>query len=135
MRSEHHCVFLDKLSQGKFVATAGLADVFLDSIGWSGCNSLLESLAHDLPVVTMAGNTMRSRHGLAIMQMLQAPESIAANVDDYVERAVRLANDPAARLALREKIARNKHRLYRDSAPVAALQDFLERAVRDYYFK
>jgi predicted O-linked N-acetylglucosamine transferase (SPINDLY family) len=64
------------------------------------------------------------------MQMLDAPESVAVDVDDYVARAVRLANDPAARLALRRKIACNKHRLYRDRAPVAALEDFLERAVR-----
>lgn len=130
LRSDDHCVFVDKLSQAKFVAAAGLADVFLDSIGWSGCNSMLEALAHDLPVVTMAGATMRGRHGLAIMQMLEADESVAASVDDYVERAVRLASDATARKAMREKIARNKHRLYRDRAPVTALEDFLEKAVR-----
>ncbi len=41
-----HCVFLDRMSQSKFVAAIGQCDVFLDSIGWSGCNSALESLPH-----------------------------------------------------------------------------------------
>jgi len=38
MRAEHHCVFLNRMSQSQFAAAAGLCDVFLDSIGWSGCN-------------------------------------------------------------------------------------------------
>ena len=70
-------MFLDRLSQSKFVAAAGLADVFLDSIGWSGCNSALESLTHDLPIVTLAGPMMRGRHSAAILEMLGVPETIA----------------------------------------------------------
>lgn len=131
LRADDYCVFLDKMAPPRFIAAAKLADVFLDSIGWSGCNSLLESLMHNLPVVTMAGDTMRARHGLAIMRMLGMAESVAENIDDYVERAVRLAKVPAARYAMRARIASNKHRLYRDRAPVTALEDFLERAVRN----
>ena len=52
LRAADHCVFLARLSQSKFVAAIGLCDVFLDSIGWSGCNSALESLPHNLPIVT-----------------------------------------------------------------------------------
>ena len=44
------------MSQSKFVAAVGQCDVFLDSIGWSGCNSALESLPHNLPIVTMPGS-------------------------------------------------------------------------------
>ncbi len=79
LRADDHCVFLDRLSQSKFVAAAGLADVFLDSIGWSACNSALESLTHDLPIVTLAGPMMRGRHSAAILQMLGVPETIAAD--------------------------------------------------------
>ncbi|HEY1311446.1 MAG TPA: tetratricopeptide repeat protein, partial [Pseudolabrys sp.] len=39
LRAVDYCVFLDRLSQSKFVAAIGQCDVFLDSIGWSGCNS------------------------------------------------------------------------------------------------
>jgi len=41
------------------------------------------------------------------------------------ERANLIARDADWRSSLRSKIARNKHRLYRDSACIAALEDFL----------
>ena len=72
------------MSQSKFVAAVGQCDVFLDSIGWSGCNSALESLPHNLPIVTMPGALMRGRHSAAILQMMGVTETIAATVDDYV---------------------------------------------------
>src|SRR3984893_7642881 len=50
-----HCVFLPRLAMDRFVAAIGQCDVVLDSIGWSGCNSILERLAHNLAVVRFAG--------------------------------------------------------------------------------
>lgn len=130
LRADDYCVFLDRLSQSKFVAAAGLCDVFLDSIGWSGCNSALESLPHDLPIVTMRGAFMRGRHSAAILEMMGVRDTIAETTDDYVSIAARLANDPAERNALRGRIADNKHKVYRDRTTVTALEEFLERAVR-----
>lgn len=49
------CLFLPRQSAAGFVAAAGRCDAILDSIGWSGFNSTIESLAHDLPIVTMEG--------------------------------------------------------------------------------
>ena len=130
LRADDYCVFLDRMSQSKFVAAAGLSDVFLDSIGWSGCNSALESLPQNLPIVTMDGALMRGRHCAAILRMMGVTETIAASVEDYVSVAVRLAANPAERQALRERMKENAHKVYRDRACIAALEDFLERAVR-----
>jgi len=130
LRAEDHCVFLDRLSQSKFVAAAGLCDVFLDSIGWSGCNSALESLPHDLPILTMRGPLMRGRHCAAILEMMGVPDTITESVDDYVALAVRLAKDADARRAISRRVADNKHKVYHDRTSVTALEDFLERAVR-----
>jgi len=104
--------------------------VFLDSIGWSGCNSALESLAHDLPIVTTRGTTMRGIHSAATLEMMGVPELIAETLDDYVAIAARLATDEAARAAASRRIADNKHKLYRDRACVTALEDTIERAAR-----
>jgi predicted O-linked N-acetylglucosamine transferase (SPINDLY family) len=127
---DRYCVFLPRMSQGKFVAAAGLADIFLDSIGWSACNSALESLAHDLPIVTYAGPMMRGRHSTAILDILGVPETIGRTADEVVAIAVRLAQNPNERREIVARMATQKHRLYFDRAPVVALQDFLERAVR-----
>jgi len=128
--AEQHCVFAPRMSQGKFVAAAGLADILLDSIGWSACNSALESLAHDLPIVTYAAPMMRGRHSTAILNLLGVPETIAATPDEVATIAVRLARNPDLRRGIVARMAANKHRLYFDRAPVAALEDLLEKSVR-----
>jgi len=102
----------------------------LDSIGWSGCNSILESLVHDLPIVAYAGEMMRGRHSAAILTMIDLPETIAPTVDDYVAIASRLGQDRAKRASLSSRIAANKHRVYRDRDCIVALEAFLEQAVR-----
>jgi protein O-GlcNAc transferase len=130
LRAADHCVFLPRLDPHRFLAVMGQADIFLDSIGWSGCNSTLESLAHDLPIVTMAGPLMRGRHTAAILQRMGLVETIAGSIDAYVSAAVRLAKDVPLRTALKTRMAQNKHHVYRDRACIAALEDFLDREAR-----
>jgi protein O-GlcNAc transferase len=130
LNASDHCVFLRRLSQDEYVAAMGLCDVFLDSIDWSGCNSALESLPHDLPIVTVPGTLMRGRHSTAILQMMGVTETIASTVDDYVAIAGRLANAPHERQALSRRIAQSKLRVYRDRACITALEDFLDRVAR-----
>jgi predicted O-linked N-acetylglucosamine transferase (SPINDLY family) len=129
LKSSDHCVFLPRMSLNKFVAAAGLCDIFLDSIGWSGCNSALESLQHDLPIVTLRGALMRGQHSAAILQMMNISETVAGTVDEYVAVATRLAGAPEERRQLKERVTANKHRLYRDRACITALEDFLETSV------
>jgi protein O-GlcNAc transferase len=130
LRADQHCVILPRLDSQAFVAATGQCDIFLDSIGWSGCNSTLESLCHDLPIVTMAGSLMRGRHGMAILNRMGVTETIAETIEDYVASAVRLARDVPWRVAVKAKIAAGKHRIYYDNACISALEQFLDRVGR-----
>ena len=130
--SQAHCVFLERMSPGRFTAAMKLADVFLDTPGWSGCNTTLESLRHDLPIVTLPLDTMRARHSAAMLQMMGLGSRICTDAAGYVEMAVDLGGDPAARAAYAEEIGRHKHRVYRDGAVIAALEDFLVRVARGH---
>jgi protein O-GlcNAc transferase len=130
LNASDHCVLLPPLAHARFVAAIGQCDLVLDSIGWSGCNSTLESLAHDLPIVTMTGDFMRGRHTTAILEMMGIGETTAQTIDEYVSIAVGLAQKPEARMALKTKIAQNKHRLYRDSDCILALEGFLDQVAR-----
>jgi protein O-GlcNAc transferase len=125
------CVFLPRREDERwFVAAIGQCDIVLDSIGWSGGNSTLESLHHGLPIVTMAAPLMRGRHSMAILKMMGVEETIIETVDDYVFTAVRLAQDVPWRAAVKNRILENKHRVYRDTTSVSALGDFLKSAAR-----
>ena len=125
-----HCVLLPRLDAARFAVATGQADIFLDSIGWSGCNSALECLTHDLPIVTMAGDLMRGRHSTSILRMIGVTETITASIDDYVKTAVRLANDVSWRATVKGRIGANKFRVYRDKTCIRALELFLDRVAR-----
>jgi len=127
MEMAEHCVFWPRLDQATFSAAIGQCDVVLDSIGWSGFNTTMETLPHGLPVVTMPGKLMRGRHAMAILKMMGVTETIVDSLDAYVSTAVRLARDVLWRKSVSARMAANKHRAYRDRACIAALQDFLEQ--------
>ncbi|BDI14801.1 hypothetical protein ANSO36C_06030 [Nostoc cf. commune SO-36] len=126
---QNHCLFLSSLSETKFAGTTALADVFLDSIGWSGCNSTLESIAHNIPVVTLPGELMRGRHSLAILKMMGIEETIASSKAEYVQIAIRLGKDAKYRQYISQQVGENKHKLYGDLKPVRALEDFILQLV------
>jgi protein O-GlcNAc transferase len=126
---QDYCLFLPRMDTSTFAATTASSDVFLDSIGWSGCNSTLESIAHNIPVVTLPGELMRGRHTLAMLKMMGIEETIAATKEDYVKIAVRLGQDVAYRQHISKLVASNKHKLYGDLKPVRALEEFFFKAV------
>jgi protein O-GlcNAc transferase len=126
----NHCVFLPRLAPDRFAAAIGQCDVVLDSIGWSGCNSVLESLLHNRPIVTFAGEMMRGRHTAAILEMMDIGETTARTIDQYVSIAARLGGNSARRTELSGRIAGSKYRIYRDRECITALEAFLDNAVR-----
>jgi protein O-GlcNAc transferase len=130
LTASDHCLFIESLTTDRYVAAMGNCDIFLDSIGWSGFNSTMESLVHNLPVVTFRGRFMRGRHSTAVMDRIGVTETIAVSIDEYVGIATRLATDPEERRRISLKIDRDKHRIYRDRDCIARLEDFITDAVQ-----
>ncbi len=132
---QDYCIFLPRLDKNTFAGTAAIADVFLDSIAWSGCNSSLEAINYDIPIVTWPGELMRGRHSLAMLKMMGIEEMIAATKDEYVKIAVCLGQDAQYRQHISEQVAENKHKLYGDLEPIKALENFLLNTVDSYVAK
>jgi predicted O-linked N-acetylglucosamine transferase (SPINDLY family) len=126
LRAEDYCIFRPHMSREAFAGMCAAADVFLDSIGWSGCNTALETMGHGLPVVTLPGEMMRGRHVFAMLKLMGVEETIAKSKDDYIRIATRLGREPEFRRNITEQVTRNRHKLYRDEAPVRALEALIE---------
>jgi len=126
---ERHLLLLPKLSSPNYAALNRRCHVFLDTIGWNGCNTTFEALAAGLPVVTMPGAMMRGRHASAILTCAGLRQLIAADPDEYVKKAVRLATDEDERLEAAQACRAGMELIHADTSPVEAFQDFLEEEV------
>jgi FkbM family methyltransferase len=118
-----HLVYVAWLPWEDFLGLNQVCDVFLDSIGWSGGNTALEALSHHLPIVTLPGPLMRSRHSYAFLKLLEVEDGIASDLDDYVARAARLGTDAKARQAMVDTIRARRERLFDDALAVKALEE------------
>ena len=127
---QDYCIFLPRLEPSTFAGVTAITDVFLDSIGWSGCNSTLEAINYDIPIVTWPGDLMRGRHTLAMLKMMGVEETIASSKDEYVKIAIRLGQDSQYRQYISQRVAENKYKLYSDQSPIRALEEFLLNAVQ-----
>lgn len=131
LNSFDHTVFLPYLENDSYFSLHHLGDVFLDSMGWSGCNTTMDALTYHLPVVTFPGILMRGRQTMGILKMMDVTETIANSVDYYVEIAVRLGKDQVWRQQIRDRITSNLHKLYADRTCIDYLQTFLEKTVAE----
>jgi len=131
LNADDFSVFLPFLDSLHYNALYSFADIFLDPIGWSGCNSALDAIAYNLPIITFPGKLMRSRDAFAIMTVMGIKETVAASLDEYVDLAVRLGRDSGLRKKITDRISQNKHRLYHEKTCITALEDFLVKAVKE----
>jgi predicted O-linked N-acetylglucosamine transferase (SPINDLY family) len=104
------------------------ADVFLDTIGFSGFNTALQAVECDLPIVTREGRFMRGRLASGILKRMGLPELVVPSERDYVDLAVRLARDADYRGHIRSRIAQSSDVLFGDLVPMRALEAFLAGA-------
>jgi len=104
------------------------ADLLLDTVGFSGSMTTLDSLWQERPVLTLPGKLMRGRQSYAMLSQLELDDLIASDPDDYVHRAAALAQNRDQRDAIRKQIRERKHQLFEDREVSMALADFL-RAV------
>ena len=121
---DRYCSFHPPMDPAQFAVAMVKTDIVLDSLGWSGCNSLVEALALGLPVVTMPGTTMRSRHGAALLRTIGLEDEVCTTVEAYVEAAIILAVDPGRRAEISRRIQAGIER-FADASSVRALEEHL----------
>ena len=132
LRAEDFVVILPHLSLTEYWNLNLVGDVFLDTIGCSSGVSIHEAIACGVPVVTYPDHMMRGREGYAILTQLGMPETIADNLDDYVEIAARLGMDAGLRNDIKVRMKQNEARLFSDTRCVRTLEAFFESAVLNF---
>jgi len=119
--------FIPWLDRPDFYSLMQHADVLLDTIGFSGFNTIMQAVECGLPFVTREGRFMRGRLASGILRRMGLPELVAENENDYIELAIKLATSPDYRDKVQRSILEKRPALFEDPAPVQALEDFLKR--------
>jgi protein O-GlcNAc transferase len=89
---------------GRVDALLAIADIQLDTYPYGGWTTTMEALYMGLPTITQEGDMARSRWGAYMLRALGVEEGIASNEKEYVEWAVRLAQNKELREQIKEKI-------------------------------
>lgn len=102
-------VFLGRSSLADHLAAYGDVDVALDPFPYSGGITTLDALWMGVPVVSLAGRRFVGRMSASILTAVGLPELVAESPDDYVAKALALADSrerlAALRSGLREQMA------------------------------
>ena len=124
-------IFIPFLERNAFYGLMHNADLYLDTIDFSGFNTAMQAIICDLPVVTVEGDWMRSRLASAILKRLRVPELVCHTNQDYIEMVVQLIQNPHLLQSYKANIARRKQNLFNDLSPIRALEDFLVLMVKN----
>lgn len=124
-------VFLPLLPREKFISLFLIADAVIDSIYFSGGNTSLECFAMGVPVVTWPSPMLPGRLTYGFYRQMGVMDCVAADLENYADLAIRLANDVAWKRSISRSIEARAHILFENAENVRELEGFLERAVAD----
>ncbi len=127
---ERYVIFVPPLVRPAFYGLMKRADVFLDTIGFSGFNTAMQAVECGLPIVAWEGRFMRGRFASGVMKRMKLDELVAKSEKEYIALAAKLAGDAAYRERIRARMVAARDALYGDKAPVRALEEFLMSEIR-----
>jgi protein O-GlcNAc transferase len=125
-----HVRFIRWLNLNEFHCQLRRADVFLDTIGFSGYNTAVQAIECGLPLVTREGRFLRGRLASGILGRMDLKELIVQTKADYVSLVVRLVTDRYYKAHIRREIQQRRSVLFDDRSAMGPFQDFLESVAR-----
>lgn len=130
--------FFPRLMSGpEYFDMLRLADVVIDSLHYTGgVNTISDAFICNTPFVTLPGKFQRGRYGYAMYTKMGISECLAKDAADYVNIALKIANERDYRQSLTKKIKERAPILFEDlNAVKEHEQIFLQLlAVKNDYF-
>lgn len=97
-------IFANKQPNARHLARIALADLFLDTFPYGAHSTAGDALTVGLPVLTVPGKGFASRFCSSIVKAAGAPQLICETPDEYMSKAVYLAQNPEVLTAIRQSI-------------------------------
>jgi len=130
LAADRHVLVLPRQSERDYDSLMRRMDVNVDSVGWSGGNTSLKSIAFGVPLLTLEGRFMRGRHSAAMFAMIGMDDMVSRSVEDYVAALAAMGREPDRRRETTRRLLANAPRLYRDDSLISAFDAFLKARSR-----
>jgi len=107
-----------------FLSLNKISDVVLDPFHFGIGTTAIATYSVGTPVVTRPGEFLRGRIGLQFCKLLDVPECVAADTEDYARKALLIASDHALRENIKTRILANNYTLFENMQPIEDLANF-----------
>jgi predicted O-linked N-acetylglucosamine transferase (SPINDLY family) len=97
-------IVLPRRSRREYLGYCDGVDIALDTFPYAGMTTTCDAMWMGVPTVTLAGDSAVSRTGMSLLAAARLPELIARTPGEYVETAVKLADDPEGLASLRQAL-------------------------------
>lgn len=101
-----------------------ISDVMLDPFPFGGCNSSLEAFSMGIPVITQPSNMINGRFTSGFYKKMNILDLICNSKDEYVDKAIKVANNKDFKDNIVNKIKENNKVLYNDEESFTEWRDF-----------
>jgi predicted O-linked N-acetylglucosamine transferase (SPINDLY family) len=127
-------VFAPKIHNPEHLARYRLADLFLDSVPYGAHTTASDALWLGVPVLTLSGRSFAARVCGSLVRAAGLPEMVCATPDEYVHRAIALAQEPTELARHRATLAAQRDRcdLFNMEKLVKRLEALLHKAARTH---
>lgn len=101
-------VFADYISHAENLARLTHMDVMLDTFYYNGHTTTSDALSQGVPVITKIGTTFPSRVAASLLHTVGLSELLCSNNEEYLQKAIHLAQQPEEIARLRTFIKKNR---------------------------
>jgi len=122
-------VFLPRQSYPDYLRLVAASDILLDPLHFGGGFTTYHGFSLDKPIVTLPTAFLRGRYTFGCYRKMEITECVASDPDEYVEIAVRLAQDEGYRAAVEGRIREASPYLFQDIDAADEHERFFEQMV------
>lgn len=116
----------------EYLSLLKICDVILDSYPFGGCNGSFEAFSMGKCVVTHPSKYINGRFTHGLYQKMGILDLVATDIDDYVEKAYRVANDKVYREELGERILENCYKIFEEEQTINEWDNFFKEITKPY---
>lgn len=127
-------IFLDKLPHHHLMAMYANSEIILDSWFFGGDTTTRESIETGTPIITLPHDYLGSRWTQAYYILLGLQELIINNFEEYIDKAVEIANNKKYRHELKIKILDSKQKLFYRTESIKMWEDSLLDVYQKHLF-